>query len=168
LHQVVTQTFRLNGQAFTITLQGTARCENFCLIGGRAECATSSRLPHSGQRFRFLIRDRDAKFTTNLTPYLPPSVPRAFALLCVRLVRTHTRSSSYALSPGMPRPSLVVSRRHLESVIAQYVRHDNQARPHRGLQLVLPIPHPVSAPDRDAIIPGDILGVVADEYERAA
>ena len=34
---------------------------------------------------------------------------------------------------------LVVSRQHLESVLAEYVRHYNTARPHRGLLLDQPI-----------------------------
>jgi hypothetical protein len=42
----------------------------------------------------------------------------------------------------MPHHLLVVSRRHLESVLDEYVRHYNQARPHRGLQLAQPIPRP--------------------------
>jgi hypothetical protein len=32
-------------------------------------------------------------------------------------------------------------------VLAEYVRHYNEARPHRGLQLAQPIPHPVTTID---------------------
>jgi hypothetical protein len=40
---------------------------------------------------------------------------------------------------------LVVSRRHLKSVLDDYIRHYNKARPHRGLQLSQPIARPVTA-----------------------
>ena len=63
---------------------------------------------------------------------------------------------------------LVVSRRHLQSVLDEHVRHYNQARPHRGLQLAQPIPHPVSAPDGGAITRRDVLGGIVHEYDRAA
>jgi hypothetical protein len=43
-HQVVTQTFPLNGQPFTITLQDATGYENVYLISGQAKCTTSSGL----------------------------------------------------------------------------------------------------------------------------
>jgi hypothetical protein len=65
---------------------------------------------------------------------------------------------------------LVVSRRHLESVLDEYVRHYNEARPHRGLQLSQPIPRsfPVPAIGGGAIIRRDILGGIVCEYDRVA
>jgi putative transposase len=63
---------------------------------------------------------------------------------------------------------LVVLRRHLESVLDEYVRHYNEARPHRGLQLSQPIPFPVTAIGGGAIIRRDILGDIVCEYDRAA
>jgi transposase InsO family protein len=63
---------------------------------------------------------------------------------------------------------LVVSRRHLQSVLAEYVRHYSRARPHRGLRLAQPIPHHVSAPDGGAIARRDVLGGIVHEYDRAA
>jgi len=58
---------------------------------------------------------------------------------------------------------LVVSGQHLESVLDMCVGHYNEARPHRGLQLALPIPHPVTAPGSAAIIRRDVLGGIIHE-----
>ena len=53
-------------------------------------------------------------------------------------------------------------------MLDEYLRHYNQARPHRGLQLAQPIPHPVSAPDGGAITRRDVLGGMVHEYDRVA
>jgi hypothetical protein len=58
--------------------------------------------------------------------------------------------------------------RYRPAVLDECVRHYNQARPHRGLQLAHPIPHPVTACRGGAITRRDILGGVVHEYERAA
>jgi hypothetical protein len=63
---------------------------------------------------------------------------------------------------------LVISRRHLQSVLDEYVAHYNEARPHRGLRLAQPIPHPVTAPEGDVVIRRDVLGGIIHEYDRAA
>ena len=39
---------------------------------------------------------------------------------------------------------LVVSQRHLEALLAEYVRHYNEARPHRALELDQPLPRPAN------------------------
>ena len=49
-----------------------------------------------------------------------------------------------------------------------YVRHYNEARPHRGLQLTQPIPRPLTAPDVGAITRRYFLGGIVHEYDRAA
>ena len=126
-------------------------------------------LDDTGQRFRFLIRDRDTKFTASSdavfasigveTIRIPVRSPRANAV-AERWVRTVREECLDHL--------LVVSRRHLQSVLDEYLRHYNQARPHRGLQLAQPIPHPVSAPDGGAITRRDVLGGIVHEYDRVA
>ena len=45
---------------------------------------------------------------------------------------------------------------------------ENEARPHRGLQLAQPVPHPGTAPEGDPVARRDILGGIVHEYERAA
>ena len=126
-------------------------------------------LEDTGQRFRFLIRDHDTKFTATFDA--------VFASIGIETIRTPLRSPrANAYAERFVRTVrhecldhlLVVSRRPLQSVLDEYVRHYNQARPHRGLQLAQPIPHPVSAPDGGAITRRDVLGGIVHEYDRAA
>jgi transposase InsO family protein len=95
----------------------------------------------AGQRFRFLIRDRDTKFTASFDAVLasigieavktPVRSPRANAF-AERWVRTVREDCLDHL--------LVLSRRHLEAILDEYIEHYNGARPHRGLQLEQPVP----------------------------
>jgi transposase InsO family protein len=98
-------------------------------------------LEEHGQRFRLLLRDRDTKFTASFdavmasvgirivkTPVQAP-VANAFAERWVRTVRQECLDHL-----------LIGSRRQLESVLCHYMRHYNQARPHRGLDLAVPEP----------------------------
>jgi transposase InsO family protein len=126
-------------------------------------------LEEAGRCFRFLIRDHDTKFTATFDA--------VFASIGIETIRTPVRSpraNAYAerfvrtVRQECLDRLLVVSQRHLQSVLDEYVRHYNQARPHRGLQLAQPIPHPVSAPDGGAITRRDVLGGIVHEYERAA
>jgi hypothetical protein len=62
---------------------------------------------------------------------------------------------------------LTISRHQLESVLCEYVRHYNQARPHRGLHLE--VPEPRSELERlGTVRRHDVLGGIIHEYERAA
>ena len=120
------------------------------------------------QPFKFLVRDRDTKFTANFdavmasagikiirTPVQTP-VANAFAERWVRTVRRECLDHL-----------LVMSRRQLESVLCEYVRHYNRARPHRGLHLA--VPQPYTAPDDGGeIVRHDVLGGIIHDYERAA
>ena len=126
-------------------------------------------LEEASRRFRFLIRDQDTKFTASFDEVLasigveriraPVRSPKANAY-AERFVRTIRQECLDHL--------LVVSRRHLESVLADYVRHYNQARPHRGLQLAQPVPRPFTPITDGKVIRRDILGGVIHEYDRAA
>jgi putative transposase len=128
-----------------------------------------SELEDAGHRFRFLIRDRDTKFTASFDAVLasvgieaihtPPASPRAnaFAERFVRTVRVDCLDHL-----------LVVSRRHLEAVLAEYVRHYNGARPHRGLALEQPLPRPSPSTTGGTVTRRDVLGGLVHEYERAA
>jgi putative transposase len=118
--------------------------------------------------FRFLLRDRDTKFTASFDAVMasagikvvrtPVQAPRANAF-AERWVRTVRQDCLDHL--------LVASRRQLESVICEYVRHYNHARPHRGLHLA--VPEPYARPDHGGeVLRHDVLGGVIHEYERAA
>jgi putative transposase len=123
--------------------------------------------------FRFLIRDRDSKFTRAFDDLwravgaevirTPIQAPNANAI-AERWVGTVRRECLDHL--------LLTGRRHLLRVLHSYVRHYNRHRPHRSLDL--------SAPERSArqAIVGppaakqvhrrDVLGGLIHEYERAA
>ncbi len=130
----------------------------------------ASDLEDAGCCFRFLTRDRDTKFTAAFDTVLasigietirtPIASPRtnAFAERIVRTVREDCLDHL-----------LVVSQRHLEAVLAEYIRHYNEARPHRGLQLDQPLPHPATSTTNDGkVIRRDVLGGIVHEYELAA
>jgi transposase InsO family protein len=88
---------------------------------------------------RYLIRDRDSKFARSfdavfgsegarviLTPIRAPKA-NAFAERWVRTVRAEILDWT-----------LVLSRRHLDRLLAQYASHYNSHRPHRGIALSPP------------------------------
>ena len=127
-------------------------------------------LEDTGRQFRFLIRDRDTKFTAAFdtvftsvaieairTPIASPQA-NAFAERFVRTVREDCLDHL-----------LIASQRHLEAVLAQYIRHYNEARPHRSLQLDQPLPRLGTSTAGDGkVVRHDILGGILHEYERAA
>jgi transposase InsO family protein len=130
-------------------------------------------LDEHAQKFRFLIRDRDAKFTSAFdavftaagieTVKIPPRVPKAnaYAERWVRTVRSECLDWT-----------LVWSGRHLQRVLTRYVEHYNTARPHRSLNLDAPVPvsmAPVTAlPAAGRVERVDVLGGLIHEYRRVA
>ena len=116
-------------------------------------------LDEHAQRFRFFIRDRDAKFTAAFDTVLtaagiqvlktPPQAPKAnaYAERWVRTVRTECLDWI-----------LVRNRRHLQHVLDHYITHDNTARPHRGIDLDVPIP-PVDITSATLTEPGVLNGL---------
>jgi transposase InsO family protein len=121
---------------------------------------------------RFVIRDRDAKFSGSFdevfrservnivrTPIRSPRA-NAFAERWVRTVRTECLDWI-----------LVFGRRHLERVLRTYTSHYNARRPHRGLGLKTPerLPDRALRPDGHARVRRrDVLGGLLHEYELAA
>ncbi len=121
---------------------------------------------------RFLIRDRDSKYTSSFdevfrsdgtevicTPIRAPKA-NAFAERWVRTVRMECLDWM-----------LIFGRRHLEHVLAVYVEHYQRGRPHRGLGLATPI-GPRGRADTayrvGAVRRRDLLGGLIHEYSRAA
>jgi transposase InsO family protein len=94
-------------------------------------------------RFRFLIRDRDSKFTTAFDAVFagadiqiirtPIRAPRANAI-AERFIGTLRRECLDHL--------LITGPRHLDIVLREYVQHFNIHRPHRSLDQRPPIGEP--------------------------
>jgi len=120
---------------------------------------------------KFLIRDRDTKFTAAFdevfrsegirvikTPIRSPRA-NAFAERWVRTVRTECLDWL-----------LVLGHRHLERVLWEYVGHYNEQRPHRGIDLQVPMPGEVliATPPLQGIHRRDVLGGLIHEYHPSA
>ncbi len=125
-------------------------------------------LEEEGRKFRYLIRDRDTKFTASFDAVFasvgieaiktPVPSPRANAF-AERWVRTVRHDGLDHL--------LVLPRRHLEAILGDYIEHYNRARPHRGLQLQQPVCRP-AATVGSKVSRTDVLGGLIHEYELAA
>lgn len=120
---------------------------------------------------RFLLRDRDAKYSRSFddvflaegvrivkTPVRAPQA-NAFAERWVRTVRWECLDQV-----------LILDRRHLERVLREFVDHYNAERPHRGLQLARPSPggSEGSPGSVGAVRRRDRLGGLIHEYYREA
>jgi hypothetical protein len=122
-------------------------------------------------RFRFLVRDRDTKFTAAFDAVfaaagvevvkIPARAPRANAY-AERWVRTARAECLDWI--------LVRNARHLNRVLSIYLAHYGTARPHRGLGLGTPVEAGRLAKgwEHQPIERVDVLGGLIHEYERAA
>ena len=127
-----------------------------------------------GQPLRFLIHDRDAKFSGGFD--------HIFQSEGIAVIRTPVRAlnaNAYAERwVGSVRREcldrlLIFSRRQLEHVLRVYTRHYNRHRPHRALALCPPErtdgnPSPLRAPAYAQLNRRDLLGGLIHEYEHAA
>ncbi len=122
------------------------------------------------ENVRFLIHDRDAKFSGPFDEILrsegvrvirtPIRAPRANAV-AERWVRTVRNECLDHL--------LVFGRRHLEQILRGYVAHFNAERPHRALELVPPAGAPRSrGSPPSSVLRRDVLGGLIHEYYAAA
>jgi transposase InsO family protein len=121
-------------------------------------------------RFKFLIRDRDSKFTM--------AFDDVFAGNGTRVIKTPVRSpraNSFAerfvgtLRRECLDHLLILGERHLREVLAEYARHYNGHRPHQGLQQERPLRQPGHAVDITARIERRrVLSGLISEYHRAA
>jgi hypothetical protein len=121
--------------------------------------------------FRFLIRDRDTKFTATFDEVFrsegiqivktPPRTPRANCY-AERFVRTARSECTDRI--------LIYNPRHAETVLAEYTNHYNNHRPHQSRAQRAP-----NDQNRECTTPPDapihrhrILGGVINEYRHAA
>jgi putative transposase len=125
------------------------------------------------QPIRFLIHDRDSKFTAAFdeafrsdgirTIRTPVRAPRANAFI-ERWIGTVRRECLDRL--------LILNRRHLERALPVYIRHYNEHRPHRSFDQRPPIEEPPPGSetnvDLDHVQRRDLLGGLIHEYKAAA
>ncbi len=121
-------------------------------------------------RFKFLIRDRDSKFTAVFD--------EVFAGNSVRVIKTPTRSpranSSAERYVGTLRREcldhlLIYGEGHLRRILAEYARHYNEHRPHQSREQRPPLHEPGQTIDMPAqITRTPVVHGLISEYRRAA
>jgi putative transposase len=128
-------------------------------------------LDDANRRFRFLLRDRDGKFTAGFDAVFtaidirilttPVRAPRANAI-AERFVGTVRRELLDRL--------LIINRRHAAAVLREFERHYNDHRPHRTLGQASPSrPLPHRAPTEiHKIQRRDRAGGLLHEYQQVA
>jgi Integrase core domain len=123
------------------------------------------------QRPRFLIRDRDSKFTAGFDELF-----RSEGIRVIRAPIAAPRAKAHAERwvGNVRRECLdrivIVSRRHRERVLREYVAHHNMHRPHRVLEQQPPVPKPaaLAADDHECRVRRrERLGGLVYEYELA-
>ncbi len=91
------------------------------------------------QQLRYLIRDRDAKFTDTFD-----TVPASEGIQPVKTPAQCPRANAYVerwiRTVECTDRMLISSERHLRVVLNEYTAHYNSGRPHRSLQLQAPPP----------------------------
>jgi putative transposase len=121
--------------------------------------------------FRFVIRDRDSKFTGMFDAI--------FASEGIRLLRTPVRAPRAnaiaerwigTLRRELLDRMLIVNRRHLTAVLAEYVAHFNHHRPHRALNQAAPLRSlpPSASRSQLHLRRRDLLGGLIHEYAQVA
>jgi putative transposase len=128
-------------------------------------------LDDADQRFRFLIRDRDAKFTA--------TVDAVFTCIGIQIIRTPVRAPrANAIAErfvGTIRRELldrilIINQRHATAMLRQYELHYNGHRPHRALGQAAPLrPLPRrTGTEIHNVRRRDRLGGLLHEYQQVA
>ena len=128
-------------------------------------------LDDAHRRFRFLIRDRDSKFTA--------AFDAAFTAIDIKIIKTPVQApQANAIAErfvGTVRRELldrllITNQRHAAAVLREFELHYNNHRPHRSLGQAAPArPLPQRAPTEIRKIQRhDRLGGLLHEYQHAA
>ncbi len=130
--------------------------------------------PERATPLRFLIRERDSKFTRDFDTI--------FRSEGIEIVKTPIRSpKANAVAERFVRTArsefldwlLILNRRQLTRVLRVFVQHYNSHRPHRALNLTPPDREQPTLRAFSSTRPGDVtrrdrLGGIIHEYSRAA
>jgi transposase InsO family protein len=128
-------------------------------------------LDDAGRRFRFLIRDRDTKFTA--------AFDAVFTCSDIQIIRTPVRAprANAIAEPfvGTMRRELldrilIIKQSHATAALRQYELHYNDHRPHRALRQAAPLrplPHPTTA-ETNNVRRRNRLGGLLHEYQQVA
>jgi len=128
-------------------------------------------LDDTGRSFRFLIRDRDAKFTA--------AFDAVFTAIDVRIIKTPVRAPrANAIAErfvGTIRRELldrllIINQRHAAAVLHEFEHHYNDHRPHRALGQAAPSRPLTRRPTTEIhkIERHDRLGGLVHEYQQVA
>jgi transposase len=128
-------------------------------------------LDDTAQRFRFLIRDRDAKFTA--------AFDAVFTAIDVRIIKTPVRAPRAnaiaerfvcSIRRELLDRILIINQRHAATVLDEYQHHYNSHRPHRTLGQAAPLrplPQPTTS-ETNTVRRRDRLGGLLHEYQQVA
>ena len=128
-------------------------------------------LDDAGRRFRFVIRDRDAKFTARFDA--------VFTAIDARIIRTPVRAPRAngiaerfvgSVRRELLDRILIINQRHATAVLRAYEHHYNNHRPHRALGQAAPLrPLPQHTTiEVNGIRRRDRLDGLLHEYQHAA
>ncbi|MFT4571730.1 MAG: putative transposase [Hyphomicrobiaceae bacterium] len=158
--------------AFLIVEIGTRRIVHVGVTWSRTSAWTAQQLgsatpPEASPRF--LVRDRDGKFGSDfdevaagagnhvrVTPYKTPNVNTH----CERLLGSVRRACLDHI--------LVVTQRQMLSVLSEYCRYYNRARPHQGIAQRVPEARGVVEIAEGRVVETPVLGGLHHDYEMAA
>ena len=120
---------------------------------------------------RFLIRDRDTKFSRSFDEVVRSEGARVIVTpIRAANANAHAERVIETIRAECLDWTLILGRRHLDRTLRTYAEHDNRGRPHRGLALATPLaepqdPMPVSPRD---VRRRDLLGGLIHEYHGVA
>ena len=127
-------------------------------------------LEDAGHCVRFLIRDRDAKFTA--------AFDAVFTATDIRIIKTPVRAPRAnaiaerfvgSIRRELLDRTLIINQRHAAAVLREFERHYNDHRPHRTLGQAAPLrPLPCYTPTAfDNVRRHDRVGGLIHEYQHA-